>query len=1005
LTTQNPPPSAAFSSEPAAGLQPALPLGRWLILGVLAINLIVVAVGVQNLLKSRENAIEQVRQSTGNYGNLLADNIGDSAHRIDLALQHIADTLERDLAQRRWQDDEINALLDKHDQRHPEVPAFRLIDAKGYVLWGKGVDPAKRANFADRDYFREHQSSPGQRMIVTEPLFLRVQKIWAVVFSRSFRNPDGSFAGVITAAVPVEHFNQLLARLDLGPHGRVAIRHNNRALIASHPPIEGPNNVPGNKTVSPEYIAVFDSGDASATYFTPKAPDGQARTASFRRLEPLPMVVLVAMAPDDYLHLWGREVRNAGLMYGVFLLLSIVAAWTIHRFWRRHLRDFAARHSSEERLRQTLENSPNVAVQWYDLAGRVLYWNAASETLYGYSAAEAMSKTLDQLIHTPEETDAFRQTLADMAASGVPVGPAQFPVHDRNDQERIVLATIFPIPGHGPQETLFVCMAVDITERKLMEQALRESENLFRDMFDHAPLPYQSLDIEGNILVVNQAWLDHLGYARQDVVGHFIGEFITAESMPTLACEFPKFKEYGQVNGPVFEFKCKDGRLKYMEVNGRIGRDSAGNFLRTHCILTDVTLRKQMEDSMRQHREHLEELVKTRTAELVEAKEAAETANIAKSAFLANMSHEIRTPLNAITGMAHILRRSGLTVEQTDKLDKIENAGSHLLRIINDVLDLSKIEAGKFALEDALVHIEALLGNVASMLGQKARDKGLRFNIETAALPHHLRGDPTRLQQAILNYAANAIKFTERGHITLRVTQEAETDDTATLRFEVEDTGIGISPEAQTRLFTAFEQADNSTTRKYGGTGLGLAITQKIAEVMGGGAGVTSIPGQGSTFWFTAVLCKTHETATQAARGGIEVAEQAIQRDHAGKRILLAEDEPINREIAQMLLEDVGLQVDLAENGQQAVEKARSGRYAAILMDMQMPVLDGLDATRQIRQLPDHQATPILAMTANAFAEDKDRCFAAGMDDFLTKPAKPEILYAMLLKWFEQQRG
>ena len=388
--------------------------------------------------------------------------------------------------------------------------------------------------------------------------------------------------------------------------------------------------------------------------------------------------------------------------------------------------------------------------------------------------------------------------------------------------------------------------------------------------------------------------------------------------------------------------------------------------------------------------------------QLAVAKAAAEAANVAKSAFLANMSHEIRTPLNAIAGMTHLMRRAGVTPDQAERLAKIDAASKHLLEIINATLDLSKIEAGKFELEEAPVHLAALFANVASMLAARAQAKGLCLKVEPVQPTEVLLGDATRLQQALLNYAANAVKFTPAGHVVLRVRQQSETTERVQLRFEVEDTGIGIEPGRLVRLFSAFEQADNSITRQYGGTGLGLAITKKLAELMGGSAGASSEPGRGSTFWFTASLRRAGRTQAPDTLVAGDVAVALLRRHHAQRRLLLVEDEPVNREVAQMLLEETGLAIETALNGQQALTLAAQSHFDLILMDMQMPVMDGLQAARGIRQLPGYRKTPIVAMTANAFADDRQRCLEAGMDDFIAKPIEPEALFGTILAWLNR---
>ena len=386
-----------------------------------------------------------------------------------------------------------------------------------------------------------------------------------------------------------------------------------------------------------------------------------------------------------------------------------------------------------------------------------------------------------------------------------------------------------------------------------------------------------------------------------------------------------------------------------------------------------------------------------RASELVIEKAKAEAANVAKSTFLANMSHEIRTPLNGIIGMAYLMQREGLTPRQADHLAKLDIAAQHLLVIINNILDISKIEAGKFVLEEAPIHVESLMANVSSILSERIKTRNIRLLIQAEALPPNLIGDPTRLQQALLNYTTNALKFSENGDVVLRTLKQEENADSVLVRFEVQDTGIGISPETILRLFSAFEQADNSTTRKFGGSGLGLVITRRLAELMGGEAGVVSSPGMGSTFWFTARLKKGVE-APRTLPTEIGAAEADLQHKYFGHRVLVVDDDPINREVAQIQLEAVDLIVDTAEDGLVAFTMAQRIVYSAIFMDMQMPNLDGIEATKQIREIPGYRHVPIIAMTANAFAEDKAQCFEAGMSDFLIKPFDPDTLFTTLLR-------
>jgi signal transduction histidine kinase/CheY-like chemotaxis protein/HPt (histidine-containing phosphotransfer) domain-containing protein len=447
-------------------------------------------------------------------------------------------------------------------------------------------------------------------------------------------------------------------------------------------------------------------------------------------------------------------------------------------------------------------------------------------------------------------------------------------------------------------------------------------------------------------------------------------------------------------------------------------------------------LEERVDKRTRELSSRTDELSKANEQLREKSQELAE-ASLAKSQFVANMSHEIRTPMNGVIGMASLLQNTALTHEQRDYVDTIGSSGRALLRIIDDILDFSKIESGHLALESVDLVPRQLVAEVIRLFAPLAKAKGIDISATVEdGVAHVLRGDPGRLRQALVNLVGNAVKFTERGQVTVRVRVEADEAEGAqphtaalaqVVRFAVRDTGIGIPHEALGRLFQPFAQADGSTTRRYGGTGLGLVISKRLVELMGGQLGVMSEPGEGSVFWFTARLERSALTAPpdpardQAPAPGTDMAAveagvmatpppspagTPVASPRAGRpsrgRLLVAEDNLVNQKVAARILERLGYEVDVAASGDEAVAAARRQRYAAILMDGQMPHTDGFEATRIIRALEGAHHTPIIALTASAMRGDRERCLAAGMDDYVAKPIGPEQLEAVLQRWIPE---
>ncbi|MGD0367809.1 MAG: PAS domain S-box protein [Acidobacteriaceae bacterium] len=643
-----------------------------------------------------------------------------------------------------------------------------------------------------------------------------------------------------------------------------------------------------------------------------------------------------------------------------------------------------ALQESEERFRIMADSCP-IGIWVTDADGANRFVNRAYLDYTGKTLEQVEAGQWKTLIHpedAPEFVEAFERSLQEHLPFG-----NEARLRRADGQWR--WAETYATPRRSPAGEFLGLVGIcrDITARRQAEQALKASEEKFRQLAENIHEVFWMMNAEG-------AEILYVGPAYEQIWGRTCAS-LYANPMDWMEAISPEDREHAhtiflrQLQGETIDSEYRiltpDGQEKWIRDRAFPVRDPNGELIRVAGIAEEITERKRYE------------------TELIRAREDADAANRAKSRFLANMSHEIRTPMNGVIGMNQLLLQTNLTPDQRHYVEVAQDSGRTLLALIDDILDLSKIESGKIILENASFDLSHTVEEVIRLLSIQAGAKGLCIEARIApGIPRILRGDAHRLRQVLTNLSANAVKFTDRGRVTLDADLESLSDGRATVRFAVTDTGIGIAQEQIAPLFSPFFQADASTTRRYGGTGLGLAISKQLVEKMGGNIGVNSRPGEGSTFWFTAVFEKTvSRRPPPAAEQLTEVAAIPFIPPGHGEKILVAEDNLTNREVILAQLEKLGYNAHAVSNGAEAVEALQHGNHDLVLMDCAMPVMDGYEATHRIRASA-HAQIPIVALTASAMAPDRERCLAEGMDDYLAKPVELPRLAKTLARWVSQ---
>jgi len=1018
------------------------------------------------------------------------------------------------------------------------VRTFLIVDGAGDTLASNRKE-LLGMNWRGQERYPTISQDADPDKLYLSPPFKTPLGIWAQSIGKMLPDARGQFAGYALAILDPAYFSLLLDSVRYAPDLHAAVIHGDGKVVLRVPDAEG--RIGEDLSAAPDspFLEHRRGGQDLTVFAASPQPAGADLMSVYRTLWPegvrvdLPLVAAVSRDRAAILAAWRDETTVRATLFGGIALVAVLGLTATRRRQRAYAQLLAVQETERrqsERLLKESERRWKLATEgaelgiWYwDPAAQQLDWSAlCREHLALPPDAEPSFAHFYAVMHPDDR--ARVEGLIQAAVDAVDEYRAEYRILHPDGQLRWISA-----PGRVYRDVAGALVGMggitrDITARKQAEINLQESERRFRDLFEHLPIAYQSLDAAGRWLDANAKTAELLGYdSPAQMIGRDFVAHWDAAMRARFDANFEAFKLSHSIDGEL-PLRRRDGAPVAVMVSGRIQRDADGNFLRTHCVLFDISERRAMEDEIRALNADLERKVEGRTAELRDseararafmntaqdgvlvidrdsrilefnpaaetlfgyraaeilgqplarlmppqegtrhahyvnsstarsvrlmggnrqvlgrtkeghdfpvavsvgtlgdgagrlhvgiirditqqlaqetalstAKEAAEAAARAKSEFLAHMSHEIRTPMNAVLGLAQLLKREPLSADQRDMVERIQGAGRSLLAIINDILDFSKIEAGQLRLEARPFRLETLTAQIDSLLGATARAKGIGLSLVLPEAPlGPLLGDAQRLEQVLINLIGNAIKFSDQGEVAILIQPLHLSDTEVRLRFEVRDTGIGISPAAQARLFEPFTQAENGISRRFGGTGLGLSISKRLVELMGGTIGVDSQPGQGSTFWFELPLARASEA--EEASPAAPVAAPTGPRLQ-GQRLLAVDDSAMNRDLVERVLNLEGARVTLAADGQQAVQYLHSTApgFDAVLMDVRMPVMDGLTAIRLIRQELGLTDLPILALTAGVLAEEQQAARDAGANEVLAKPLDLDLLATRLV--------